>query len=191
MVATGKIINSPNDSQVMYRFFKLPLYSETGQPAWIENPHGPEVDIAALPILESTIPPEAFPTIPDAWINTPELSPGDDVFIVGFPGDPTDRSMGTFVDLNLPIWTNGKIAQDFGYFASRVGVPSRGSFLIDAGTRQGLSGSPVYHKSGNFMSFLGVYASRPNPQTIDGLGRVWRREELENIVRKGYRPKAP
>jgi hypothetical protein len=106
------------------------------------------------------------------------------VSIIGFPLGLTGPGV-------FPIWKTGHIASDpdldYG------GTPS---FLIDATTRGGMSGSPVVLRltggfemrkggfilagSGISTLFLGVYSGRLNDQSE--IGKVWKPQLVSEIL---------
>ncbi len=81
--------------------------------------------------------------------NDLNLSPGMELFITGFPSDP---------DLNniYPIWKRGTIA-------SEPNLKEIGNyfFIIDATTRKGMSGSPVFIRGS-------IFNTKQAPNTIYG-----------------------
>lgn len=89
------------------------LYDKEGNERWIEHPAGRNVDVVAIPITK------------DDQIKLFAL-----VSIIGFP-------LG-LSSTGWPIWKTGHIASD-----PLVDVDGRRGFLIDATTREGMSGSPV------------------------------------------------
>jgi hypothetical protein len=95
------------------------------------------------------------------------------------------------------IWTTGTIATEL-----EVDWEDRPTFLVDARTRTGQSGSPVifYSRGGNVVLadgrvalasgiieiFLGVYSGRLNSDS--DLGTVWKPRVIAEIVSGGVRP---
>lgn len=77
------------------------------------------------------------------------MSPSTELFIVGFPYD-----YGKFN--TYPIWKRGTIASEPNLKSINVN-----NFWIDATTRMGMSGSPVYFRGS-------IYATKESPTTIDG-----------------------
>lgn len=103
-----------------------------------------------------------------------KVGPSDSVNVVGFPFGETQAG-------GLAIWKIGTVASDpdIDFFGHPV-------FLIDATTRPGMSGSPVYERrfgqivssSGNMevvpemrTRFLGIYSAQAAPAE---LGWVWK-----------------
>jgi hypothetical protein len=90
-----------------------------------------------------------------------------------------------------PIWKRGTIAAE-PHIARHDGLPI---YLVDAATREGMSGSPVYLYSfgvaasgtniavfaGAAAQFIGVYSGRYGAEADMQLGRVWKRELLDEM----------
>lgn len=76
--------------------------------------------------------------------------PGDDIFILGYPYSNKDGLM-------TPVWKRGTLASDL-----QVGVNEEPYFLIDAATREGMSGSPILQvKTINFQAAPAVNGIEP------------------------------
>ena len=160
-----------------------PLYNQDGRPRWIEHSQGQAIDVVALPLSIVLPEIEIFPfelTLADAdLVPQPAMS----VSIIGYP-------FGLSAGGVWPIWKTGHIATD-----PDIDFDGSPSFLIDATTRSGMSGSPVVvrssggHKtrSGNYIlaggittKFLGIYSGRIREDAE--LGRVWRPRVLDEIL---------
>jgi hypothetical protein len=119
---------------------------------------------------------------------------GSDVFILGYP-------LGLAKQGIFPIWKRGSIASE--PFFDLIDAPV---ILVDALTREGMSGSPVLY-FGNALAttegrdafgpptsqpwLVGVYAGRQGvtKEEVDmALGRVWKRPLLDEIFH--YRGRA-
>jgi hypothetical protein len=175
------------------------LVNDAIEPLWHEHPtkdlrewQHPETydervaDVAVLPLKETngvelydvSLEPEA----PNVLIR-----PGLAVSIIGFP---FGESTGGY----FPIWKTGHIASDFD------DTVNERYFLVDASTREGMSGSPVVFRplgpylgrsrevlmgSGDIAFFLGIYSGRIRPDADVGI--VWRAkivaEVLDNALR--------
>lgn len=166
------------------------LYDQgTGAKRWLERSLGKNIiDVIALPL----------PNYSEVRIYSLDLSlrstdlllpPSEPVSIVGFPFGQS--SSGKF-----PIWKTGHIASDIDldYFNLPV-------FLIDATTKSGMSGSPVFAKrvgprqtsSGTSITnteavkFLGIYSGRiQNPadeDEVSDIGMVWKAQILDDILK--------
>jgi len=183
-----------------------------GKPIWYESPSvSPIVDVAMIELAEIV---ENFEQIKariiylrggrmlveyDEYGNArvafhayPRV--GSDVYILGFP---RGVGQGTF-----PIWKKGSIATEPLYGVSRSPI-----ILVDAATREGMSGSPVLyygteifgeHGPGDLSQVpdsagplvVGVYAGREGvtfEENSMALGRVWKIEVLESIFGEKFR----
>lgn len=106
---------------------------------WTDHPQGWQVDVAAI---ELQLPDETLLATVDPSIPATHL-PGvcDDVFVVGFP-------FGVNAE-GLAVWTRGTIATEYEFDYDELP-----RYLIDARTRPGQSGSPV------FVYLVGAYTDR-------------------------------
>lgn len=165
---------------------EIQLYDASGEPIWIEHPDGPMVDVVFIPFKN--------PDVNCVHVNVvlePKLPvlPGAVVHIVGFP-------LGLSNGESFPIWKTGHIASDVDLDFE----VNRPAFLIDATTRGGMSGSPVYARSfGSFMDgkggqvihvglyteFIGVYSGRQHENSE--IGRVWKVSALGEIAIQAMR----
>ena len=134
----------------------VPIYGRNREPLWFEHPEiGSNCDLIALPMERPESCPEfmhnAANRIGNARI---PVEPGCTVFVVGFP-----RSIS--VGFGLPLWKSGFIASEPYYDVTVGGQPweyggilegnKLPAFFIDAQTREGMSGSPV------FAQFIGSW----------------------------------
>lgn len=163
-----------------WRFVGESLINEDGSPRWVTHPLGSKVDVAALKLRNVKPWMVMFPLdLALADIDV-EPYPGMAVCVIGFP-------LGLRENEFLPIWKTGHIASD-------PDVPHKNlpAFLIDATTREGMSGSPVVVRTtgGVLTRFLGVYASRVHEDAE--VGRVWRpsavRELLDHACKQDPKP---
>lgn len=162
------------------------LYDDPGSKRlWFEHPRfGASVDVVAIPMA----PPPPAAVVPfegPRWPPSAPLWPTTRLSVVGFPFG--HRGSG-----NLAIWTAATIASepDLDY----LDLPS---FLIDARTRGGQSGSPVlYYRSpedpivdrfGNMkwngvhhLELVGVYSGRLREDS--DLGIVWKASVIQDII---------
>jgi len=147
------------------------LNDDNGYPRWLAHPTGAKVDVAALPVS----PPSEHVTLVPLSLALADTNlfagVGETVSIVGYPFGITG---GAF----LPIWKTGHIASE-----PDVDYEDAPVFVVDATTREGMSGSPVYRRfhgvgwrtrrgtemmdsrtvragSSELTRFMGVYASR-------------------------------
>ena len=159
-----------------------PLRDSAGGKRWLEHQRGQVVDVVALPLTPH----------PDIAYYPLDLDLADfdmvvqvamPVSIIGFP-------FGLATAGAFPIWKTGHIASD-----PDLDYDGRPAFLIDATTREGMSGSPVvlrlyggYATSKAAMTigggpgtrFLGVYSGRIHDQAE--IGRVWRPVVIRDIL---------
>ena len=126
----------------------VPLY-DGGRPVWFEHPElGAFCDVVAIPIERPASCPEFMHNAANriSEDNIP-VEPGCTVFVIGFPH-------ALSVGFGLPLWKSGYIASephydvklggslsDYGGLAGGRSVPA---FFIDAQTRAGMSGAPVF-----------------------------------------------
>ncbi|HKO51980.1 MAG TPA: serine protease [Polyangiaceae bacterium] len=170
------------------------LVGEAIEPLWYEHPTKdlrewphPEtfdervVDVAVLPLKE-TESVELYEVSLESEEPNVFIRPGLTVSIIGFPfGDSTG---GYF-----PIWKTGHIASDFDRSANER------YFLVDASTREGMSGSPVIFRplgpylgasgevlvgDGDTSFFLGIYSGRIRPDA--DIGIVWRAKVIAEVL---------
>ncbi len=138
------------------------LVGTNGEVLYLEHPD-PNVDVAALPIKQQ---PEVDYYVTDPHHNTAlsaRITVASTVCVIGFP-------FGLSSHEHFPIWKTGSIACE-------PDVPYQGHpcFLVDAATRGGMSGSPVYAVfrgpyavegggtalgSGEVSRFMGIYSGR-------------------------------
>lgn len=162
------------------------LYDAGGNPRWVEHPQGQMIDVVALP-LEAVDDQVALYPLDLSLADTDMIPrPAMPVSIIGYP-------LGLTTGGAWPIWKTGHIASD-----PDVDYDSRPAFLIDATTREGMSGSPVVlrlsggyqTRDGRFMLaggglqtlFLGVYSGRIHGEAE--IGRVWRAKVVREILSK-------
>jgi hypothetical protein len=93
------------------------------------------LDVVAIPVLEYQ-----FPNTKITWLDSTNLYsslsmyPGQDLFVVGYPSDSGHI-------YPLPIWKRGTIASESNLLNVKISW-----FWIDATTRGGMSGSPVFFR---------------------------------------------
>jgi hypothetical protein len=165
------------------------LFDENGTKRWLEHKNGRSIDVVALPLADVT---------DDLKIYSSELSLSDTdmipevgmpVYIIGFPFG---------LKTGFPIWKTGHIASE-----PEIDYDGEPLFLIDATTRPGMSGSPVFLRmSGGFRTrsgqrimtqsgystlFLGVYSGRIRNDSE--IGKVWRPRLISEIIERAVPPK--
>lgn len=160
------------------------LYDERG-PLWLEHPDfGPRVDVVALPLAHRA---DVALNPYDPWEPAPRMSliPSTHVSIIGFPYGQTAGAL-------FPIWVSGAIASEMA--VDWDGLPT---FLVDARTRSGSSGSPVIAyrevpqvgeepdtiKIVLVHRLLGVYSGRiADPDGRSDLGIVWKTNVIRDLI---------
>jgi hypothetical protein len=168
-----------------------PLFTENGAPRWLahparsikdtEHPTEYDVDIAALPLLYAPEDAVALHPVDLSWADADVLvAPGLPVSIIGYP---FGRAGGGF----FPIWKTGHVASDpDAHWSGRY-------FLVDATTREGMSGSPVLYRSpgmyqrsdgaiilGAANRLMGIYSGRI--QDNSEIGIVWQPQLIREVV---------
>lgn len=193
----------------------IPLYAEA-RPVWFEHPRlSYRCDVVAIPYARNDLIPEFMHNSANKISPTRiPVKPGTTTFIIGFP-------KALSVGFGLPIWKSGFIASEphydvvLGGTTSLVGGLAGGqqlpAFFIDALTREGMSGSPVFAShTGNWdmsdpyrsidptapgywsrddialghtaMEFVGVYSGRvPTKEGEAALGICWRMDSINDI----------
>ncbi|PWN71956.1 serine protease [Chryseobacterium phosphatilyticum] len=162
---------------------KVYLIDENFNKLYLEHPRGKEIDVVAikLPVYDDVDIHNCFDALTQQQF-TKQVS--DSCSIVGFP-------KGISTAGKLPIWKTGNIASEL-----EIDHDERPMFLIDASTREGMSGSPVYCISkgettfGDIVTmghgtptinFLGVYSGRIG--TDIEIGRVFKESCIIEILR--------
>jgi len=159
----------------------------TGEKKWIEHSSGNQVDVIALPISQHS----DIKTYPlDLSLANTDLiiSPSEDVSIIGFP-------YGIASSGKFPIWKTGNIASEID-----LNYENKPVFLIDASTREGMSGAPVIARrkgirqtsagwamgGGDYIRFLGIYSGRIRRDS--DIGMVWKPNVINEIIPKESLP---
>jgi hypothetical protein len=198
---------------------QFPLYKD-GEVCWLEHPTlGSRCDVVAFRTSKPHLTPEFMHNFANkiGFLKVP-VTPGGEVFIIGFPSSIS-------VGFGLPIWKSGFIASEphydvrWGGELAPMGGMSGGTeipaFFVDALTRQGLSGAPVFARGtgmwdltdpyrdvdpsepgfwsrddvimhGSKMQFVGLYGGRaPASEGEAGLGFVWKEKVIEEICAHG------
>jgi hypothetical protein len=146
--------------------FETHLYEGDNDPTrdrpryWL-HPHGAKIDVGVLPLGFGAQP---APAIDESFFDQREnaletkLYPTQDCFIVGFPEKLVDWSERKFP---RPIFKTAHIA-----FDPKVDFQGEPVVLIDAVTRPGQSGSPVFATGISYRGFptanclVGIYSGR-------------------------------
>jgi hypothetical protein len=183
-----RIMHHVRDQIGKWKIISESLYETDGKPRWLEHPLGNEIDVVALPLenIDSEI------IIYPLDLKMSEVGiisqPGMPVFIIGYP-------YGLSAAGSWPIWKTGHIASD-----SDLDYDNKPVFLIDATTRQGMSGSPVVlrlkggykRRDGRFIlaggittELLGIYSGRIHNQAE--IGMVWKPRVIKEILEAGVK----
>jgi hypothetical protein len=117
--------------------FYLGLYDENNNAVWLRHPLNHRVDVGVAHLGRTF--PDHFVYAVNETANTNDMSMnvGDEVFILGYP-------LGFTHFVNTPIWKRGSIASEpqLGETGGRENM-----FIVDATTRDGMSGAPVILRS--------------------------------------------
>ena len=162
---------------------ELNLYDDAENPCWIEHPMGKCIDVVAIPLQD--IENIKFYGLDLALAHVDMVvMPAMPVSVIGYP-------LGLTCGEGWPIWKTGHIASD----PDIDFQPGRPAFLIDATTREGMSGAPVVirntsglyqTKNGDHLlggvttKFIGIYAGRIHK--LSEIGRVWRPFLIQEIL---------
>lgn len=161
------------------------LYSQDNK-RWLDHPQNREYDVVALPLnnIDESI--KIYPF--DLNLANTDMipEPAMPISIIGYPA-------GIRTGEGFPIWKTGHIASD-----PELDYDKKPVFLIDATTREGMSGSPVvlrltggFRQQNNCMvafgglstRFLGVYSGRITQKNNSmELGFVWRPSVILEIL---------
>lgn len=147
-------------------------------PVWMEHPElGSFCDVVAIPMYRPSSCPEFMHNAANR-ISEEEIpvEPGCTVFIIGFP-------QAISVGFGLPLWKSGYIAsepyydvdldgklQEFGGLSGGTRIPA---FFIDAQTRAGMSGAPVFARYSGIWDMSDPYR-KVDPDAPD----FWERDDV-------------
>ena len=186
----------------------FPIYTKSGDPAWLVSSKDPSADVALLPIPSVAFNDTKVTVFAEKDTSSNmRLSPMSTVTLVGYPH-------GYFDTTNfLPIWKTGSIASEplYDFGGKRL-------FVVDVSAFPGMSGSPVMAIAngtypaktggtvvGDARQLLGVFASIQVLQekkfieeiavdqgpragimfsTSLDLGHVWRAEIILEIIKE-------
>jgi hypothetical protein len=165
------------------------LIDDNEKPCWFSHPQWnctrdmdyyweKNIDIAVLPLLDTNNVGFHYVDIYSDEI-IKKLPPGTQVSIVGFPLSLSNDF--------FPIWKTGHIASDVTTHHNQL------YFYIDATTREGMSGSPVYFRNYTFNGesqictqtyFVGIYSGRLGDNSEIGI--VWRQKYIQETIEYAY-----
>lgn len=168
------------------------IKGENEESLWLEHPLKNRIDVA---ILEVNVPENLEPRYVSDIKNDPylQLAVAGDVFVVGYP-------LGMAVAETLPLWKRASFASEPG-----IDVDELPKYLVDTATREGMSGSPVFARSGYVKgsyavtgdpfednrpwsvgykySFIGIYSGRLGSDVFQAqLGVVWKSRVILEII---------
>jgi hypothetical protein len=178
---------NPN-AQILFQEQFIELYDTAGQASWYQHVKRSAVDVA---VLNASAFVGRFHLV---GVNSAETASdmviqiGSQIFILGYP-------LGFSHFMNTPIWKRGSIASEPHIETTESG----GKVVIDATTRQGMSGAPVImretthyitetgsiNRGVNATRFVGVYASRPNVPIVADINDEDRRAEVGFFYKSG------
>ena len=156
---------------------------KNGKHLWKEHKNGRAIDVVALPITTIDDSLQIYPF--DIKLSETDMIPqvGMPISIIGFP-------LGMSGPGKLAIWKTGHIATE-----PEVEFSGLPYFMVDATTRQGMSGSPVVLRlsggyktksGGSVMStsgiqtkFLGIYSGQ---WVVSEIGKVWLPKVIQEIL---------
>lgn len=187
------------EMHLLLPIYTFPLIGEDWKPRWLEHPDlRGDMDVAVVPftdtrgdaLITAWSPPAENPA--NLGVKWPQMSAGDDVFIVGYP-------LGLVSGPLLPLWMRGTIASE-PTMGHEVDGKIRPLMIVDARTRMGSSGSAVmrYRRDGMLVmttdgmprltrgghsQIIGVYSGRTHKDS--DLGFVWRMDEVDPICTDG------
>jgi len=186
----------PNNIKIMFPYIKdgkwrwdkimINLFDSTDKEIWLEHPiFKNKIDVVAIK-LHIDIQTNFFYNVETNY----EICVTDSVFIVGYPfGFDVNPKNGKYA-----IWSSGIIASEPGLDLN-INDEQLPAFLVDAKTRQGQSGSPVFYyspfgviRTKNGISVygkplireIGIYSGRINKDS--DLGYVWKWSLISEII---------
>jgi hypothetical protein len=181
------------EPQLLKQEQTIELYEPDGQAAWYQHQVKNICDIGVL---------NARPLVRRFLINginriakqdDMAIQTGCSIFILGYP-----LGFSHFID--TPIWKRGCIASEPHLEMAEETARYGGRVVVDATTRQGMSGAPVIMREkthylaedgkikrcANATRWIGIYASRPNiSMTPDSYSDEDRRAEVGYMYKSG------
>jgi hypothetical protein len=179
------------DDTFLFQEQTLQLYDDSGQAAWYQHKEkSNRADIAVANLGGAAFGEWEIVGINQIAFQTDmKIEIGNDVHVLGYP-------LGFSHFMNTPIWKKGSIASE----PHMETLESRGRIIIDATTREGMSGSPVVMRAKthyisengsikaypNATRLIGVYASRPILGKAE-IGYVYKSGLIEEVIKDGSR----
>lgn len=165
---------------------EVTLYADFNEPLWLEHPEFERlrVDVVAIPLDGVNLSAE-FHVNAHQSLELFNLV-GADVFVVGYP-------FKNYTGIALPIWKRGSFATE-----PIWPIDGKPMFLIDAATRPGMSGAPIFRHqlgpattvdrtihAGNIVTtqFIGVYSGHIGDSLQQlGIGFGWYGSLVDEII---------
>jgi len=153
------------DAHVLMQEQYIELYDQQGLAGWYQHKSKNNLDVAVINVGAAFDSFNITGINQIAMQNDMAIQIGNGVFILGYP-------LGFSHFISTPIWKRGSIASE-----PNLETPeSKTRVVIDATTRQGMSGAPVIMREKthyitedgkikthvNATRWIGIYASRPN-----------------------------
>ena len=172
---------SSPDNQVLMQEQFIQLYNTKNQAMWYQHPYKNAYDVAVLNYADNFDRFRIQGVNEIAKQNDMAIQIGNEIFILGYP-------LGLTHFMQTPIWKRGSIASEPKFETLETGT----KVLIDATTRQGMSGAPVIMREKthyisedgeikswkNATRWIGIYSSRPNVKSVPGEVEEDRRAEV-------------
>jgi hypothetical protein len=179
--------NAPAD-QLLFQEQFLDLYDKDGGAFWFQHREGPAYDVGVINFKPLVGRFEMLGINHVATENEMSVQIGNQVFILGYP-------LGFSHFIETPVWKRGIIASE----PHLQTLEGGNRVLLDATTRQGMSGSPVIMrekthylsergkivKYANATRLIGVYSSRPEIAPRADLDDEDRRAEIGYFYKSG------
>lgn len=176
-----RIAHHLKDQLGTWRFHGEPLNKADGSPRWMAHHAGPNIDVAALELTNLPADVQLYPFDLALANADMQIHPAMPISVIGFP-------LGLRPNAFFPIWKTGHIATD-----PELDYGGRPAFLIDATTREGMSGSPVVVRRSDYIKnngtqviggapctrFLGLYSGRIHDDSE--IGCVWRPGAINDL----------
>ncbi|NQW03955.1 MAG: trypsin-like peptidase domain-containing protein [Acidobacteria bacterium] len=177
----------------------LPLYSQSGVPAWEQSIEHPEADLVLLPLPKTSYASIAMYVFVESHTKSDiRIRPTSGATLLGYPFGFSDTKN------RLPVWKTGHVASE-----PQVDFQGHPAFLVDVSAFPGMSGSPVLAvvngvyedesevmRTGHVLRLLGVFSAMPvirseTPGIADTslqLGYVWKATLIVELAH-GYHPR--
>ena len=189
--ATPEYAANAHQRQLLMQEQSVQLYDNEGRAIWKQHRLKNEIDIAVINCAGG-VTKNRYQVVganEAAQQNDMAIEIGNDVFILGYP-------LGFSHFLETPIWKKGSIASEPNFET----LDTKGRIIIDATTRAGMSGAPVFMRAKthyvsengeikahvNATRLIGIYASRPNLKSQGDDVEEDRRAEVGYVYKSGH-----